>query len=200
MSFTSASFVMSASVWNGGPAPDRPEVALLGRSNVGKSSLLNRLVGHRSLAKVSATPGKTRLLNYFSVAEPKPWYLVDLPGYGFAKRSKTEREGYAQLIWGYLSKRETLFNLLLLIDSRLEPQALDLAMIEQLAEAGVPFTLVFTKADKLSTSQLRQSVDRFMAVLAPNWEELPQHVVTSASSGLGIDSLRAFLTEHLSKH
>ena len=192
-----AAFVQSAAVWDGGPTPDRPEIALWGRSNVGKSSLLNRLVQRRGLAKVSATPGKTRLLNYFALAQPRPWYLVDLPGYGYAKVSQAQRAEFDRLVWGYLERRPTLHLLLLLVDLRLEPQASDLEVIDRLGAQGIPFALVFTKADKLSGQQGRAARAAYEAHLSPSWEQLPPTFVTSAESGAGAPELRAYLLSTL---
>lgn len=188
-----ASFVLSAPAWNQGPPADRPEVALWGRSNVGKSSLLNRLVQRRGLAKVSATPGKTRLLNYFAIAQPRPWYLVDLPGYGYAKVSQTQRAEFDKMVWGYLERRTSLHLLLLLIDIRLEPQASDLAVIDRLGQQGIPFALVFTKADKLTAQHAKTARAVYADRLSAAWAELPPTYSTSAETGDGAAELLTYV-------
>ena len=193
-----AAFVTSAPSWQQGPTDGRPEVALLGRSNVGKSSLLNRLVGHRGLAKVSATPGKTRLINYFAVAQPRPWYLVDLPGYGFAKVSQADRAAFERMVWDYLERRTTLHLLLLLIDIRHAPQASDLAVIDRLGQQGIPFAIAFTKADKLSPQKTREATAAYAKTLRATWAELPPNFTTSAETGAGVDGLLDYLSHTLS--
>ena len=160
-----------------------PEYAFIGRSNVGKSSLINMLTGYGKLAKTSSTPGKTVLINHFVINGD--WYLVDLPGYGFAKRSKKETEKLEHMITTYILDREQMTNLFLLIDVRHEPQKIDMEFIEWLGENGVPFSIVFTKADKVSKTKLKENVDRYLAELRQQWEELPPHFVTSSESKLG---------------
>lgn len=173
------------------PESSMPEYAFIGRSNVGKSSLINMLTGYSRLAKTSATPGKTMLINYFLINGK--WYLVDLPGYGYAKRSKKEHEKLQQMISGYILRREQMTCLFLLIDVRHEPQRIDLDFIQWLGENGVPFALVFTKADKQSNAKTDASVRRFLDVLSEQWEELPPHFVTSAQSRQGREELLDYI-------
>ncbi|WP_418983566.1 ribosome biogenesis GTP-binding protein YihA/YsxC [Alistipes sp.] len=169
------------------PKDDLKEIAFIGRSNVGKSSLINMLTGRAGLAKVSGTPGKTRLINHFLI--DGRWYLVDLPGYGYARTSKSRRDEFAKIITDYVLRCEKLHFLFVLIDIRLEPQKIDLRFIEMLGENGVPFGIVFTKADKLSATQARRSVARFAEALSEQWEELPPMVVTSSEKGTGREEL-----------
>lgn len=165
------------------PAPDRPEYAFIGRSNVGKSSLINLLTEQNALAKVSATPGKTILINHFLInANSKDeggWFLVDLPGYGYAKRSKSQRQQWKKVMFDYFEKRENLITVFVLIDSRLSPQANDLEFLGNLGESGVPFNLVFTKADKNTQSETAKNVKTFLNKMKEDWEYIPQHFVTS---------------------
>ena len=177
------------------PKDDLPDIAFIGRSNVGKSSLINMLTGRSGLAKVSGTPGKTRLVNHFRIDDA--WYLVDLPGYGYARTSKTERSGFSKLITDYVLRCERLHFLFVLVDIRLEPQAIDLRFIEMLGENGIPFGIVFTKADKLSQTQVRRSVERYGAVLAEQWEELPPMLVSSSEKGIGREEILGFIEECL---
>ncbi len=163
------------------------EVALIGRSNVGKSSLINMLTSQKSLAKVSGTPGKTRLINHFEV--DSKWMLVDLPGYGYAKTSKSNRAAFSDLIKSYVLNREELYCLFVLVDIRLEPQRIDVEFMEMLGENGVPFGIVFTKGDKLSASARKRQVEAYKKHLSEQWEDFPLHFVTSAESGLGRDEL-----------
>lgn len=167
------------------------ELAFIGRSNVGKSSLINALTGNGSLAKVSSTPGKTKLINHFVIDER--WLLVDLPGYGYAKASKTMREAFGNLITAYVEGRQELYCLFVLIDIRHEPQRIDREFIEMLATLGVPFALVFTKGDKLSAAQRSRAVETYKKTLADEWEEFPQYFVTSAESGLGHEELLGYI-------
>lgn len=165
------------------PKDDLRDIAFIGRSNVGKSSLINRLTGRQGLAKVSGTPGKTRLINHFRIDDA--WYLVDLPGYGYARTSKAVRGEFSKLITDYVLHCRRLHYLFVLVDIRLEPQRIDLDFIEMLGMHGIPFGILFTKADKLSKAQRERSVARFGAVLAEQWEELPPMLVTSSASGAG---------------
>lgn len=178
MNIRSAKFVMS----NTDPAkcPDRglPEYAFIGRSNVGKSSLINMLTGNSKLAMTSATPGKTLLINHFIINDE--WYLVDLPGYGYAQRGKKQQEQLKSIIDSYILQREQLTSLFVLIDCRLEPQKVDLEFIRWLGENSVPFSIIFTKADKLGRGQVALNVRRFLDTLAEEWEELPPSFVTSS--------------------
>ncbi len=188
-----ARFVTSSTQLAQCPPPTLPEYAFIGRSNVGKSSLLNRLTGYGKLAKTSGTPGKTQLINHFLINET--WYMVDLPGYGYAKVSQREREKWQQMIRAYLRKRETLACCFVLIDSRLPPQQVDLDFMQYLGEQGIPFVLAFTKADKQSERLTQELVDAYKARLLETWEELPAVFVTSSESGLGREELLDFITQ-----
>lgn len=183
MIINTAEFQISNSRADKCPASTIPEFAFIGRSNVGKSSLINMLTGRKSLAMTSSTPGKTMLINHFLIN--KEWYLVDLPGYGYAKRSKKDTERLAQLISHYVLERMQLTNLFVLIDSRLEPQKIDMEFIEWLGENGIPFSIVFTKADKPKRGALKRNVEVFLHRLEEQWEELPPHFVSSSASGAG---------------
>lgn len=187
-------FVKSSAGQKDLPSVQGPEFAFIGRSNVGKSSLINLLARQKNLAKTSAAPGKTRLINHFSV-QGGAWYLVDLPGYGYAKVSKDQREAFDKLIWGYLRGRQQLYLLFVLIDSRHEAQANDLAFINRLGKEGIPFALIFTKADKQSRSQTERNVGRFNKVLRKSWAELPPQFITSSASGEGRDELLAYIQD-----
>ncbi len=173
------------------PKDSLPDIAFIGRSNVGKSSLINMLTQHKGLAKVSATPGKTRLINHFTINDS--WYLVDLPGYGYARTSKSTRGGFAKIITDYVFKCEKMHFLFVLIDSRLEPQRIDLEFIEQLGVHGVPFGIIFTKADKLSKAQLTRSVSTFQQTLLEQWESLPPMFVSSSERGTGRDEIIEYI-------
>ena len=179
------------------PADSLRDIAFIGRSNVGKSSLINMLTGRNGLAKVSATPGKTRLINHFRINDA--WYLVDLPGYGYARTSKSQREGFSKLITDYVLRCEKMHYHFVLVDARLEPQKIDLRFIEMLGMNGVPFGILFTKADKLSKAQLQRSVERYRQTLAEQWEELPPMLVTSSERGTGRDELLDFIEECLAQ-
>ncbi len=168
-----------------------PDIAFIGRSNVGKSSLINLLTGRNGLAKVSGTPGKTRLINHFKVDDR--WYLVDLPGYGYARTSKTTRDDFAKIITDYVLRCERLHFLFVLVDIRLEPQRIDLRFIELLGENGIPFGIVFTKADKLSKTQAERSVARFSEALREQWEELPPMFVSSSEKRIGQQDILDFI-------
>lgn len=173
------------------PQTGLPEYAFIGRSNVGKSSLINMLTGHKGLAMTSATPGKTLLINHFLINEQ--WYLVDLPGYGYAQRGKKQQEQLKRIIEDYVLEREHLTSLFVLIDSRLEPQKIDLEFIEWLGENEVPFGIIFTKADKLSHGALGTNIKRFLDTLAEQWEELPPHFVTSSHDRTGRDEVLDYI-------
>lgn len=179
------------------PALEMKEYAFIGRSNVGKSSLINMLTGRASLAKVSSTPGKTRLINHFIINDQ--WALVDLPGYGYAKTSKKTREGFQQLITDYVLGREEMHCLFVLIDSRLDPQRVDLDFLEMLGENGVPFAIIFTKADKLSSAQLGRSVGKFKQTLLEQWEELPEMFISSSEKSTGRDEILNFIENLISQ-
>lgn len=191
MEITSAKFVISNSRADMCPKSDLPEYAFIGRSNVGKSSLINMLTNNSKLAMTSATPGKTLLINHFIINDA--WYLVDLPGYGYAQRGKKVMEDIKNLIQHYVLERSQMTCLFVLIDSRLEPQKIDLAFIEWLGENGIPFALVFTKADKQSTSKTQQNVNRFLDTLKEQWEELPPHFITSAEKKTGRKELLDYI-------
>lgn len=183
MEIKKAEFTLSAPTVSMCPKDHKPEYAFIGRSNVGKSSLINMLTNNKKLAKTSATPGKTLLINHFIINDE--WYLVDLPGYGFAKRSKKEVQRLEQMISGYILQREHLVNVFLLVDVRLEPQKIDLEFIEWLGTSSVPFAIVFTKADKLSASKVSQNVEAYKKVLLETWEELPPIFITSSEKKAG---------------
>lgn len=189
----SARFVISNSDVRKCPSDNKPEYAFIGRSNVGKSSLINALTGQKKLAMTSATPGKTLLINHFLVNDE--WYLVDLPGYGYAKRSKSQTEQLQKIISSYVLGREQMTLLFLLIDSRHEPQKIDLEFIEWLGENGVPFAIIFTKADKLTKSALSANIEAYKRRLLEEWEELPPVFVTSSESKLGRDEVLQYINE-----
>ncbi len=192
---TSAEFVKSSVELDKCPKPIHPEVAFIGRSNVGKSSLINRLVNKKGLAKTSGKPGKTQTINHFIINEgsSKPWYLVDLPGYGYAKVAKTSRKAWSRFIEEYLRNRENLYCTMVLVDSRLEPQKIDLEFITQLGKWQLPFCIVFTKADKMKPGGLNNTVELYKKALLEIYSELPGIFITSAYNGLGKDELLAFL-------
>ncbi len=191
MIIKSAEFVCSNTQISKLPPPVRPEYAFIGRSNVGKSSLINMLVNKKGLAKTSQTPGKTQLINHFIINDH--WYLVDLPGYGYAKISKSKKEDWDKFIRNYLTKRENLQCVMLLIDSRLEPQKIDLQFCDMLGEKGLPFVLVFTKADKQSATKTDQNIALFRNALLKSFEEVPDIFITSSESMLGKDEVLNFI-------
>ena len=193
MEIKKAEFTLSAPMESMCPKDNKPEYAFIGRSNVGKSSLINMLTNNKKLAKTSATPGKTLLINHFIINNE--WYLVDLPGYGFAKRSKKEVAKLEQMISGYILQREQLVNVFLLVDIRLEPQKIDLEFIQWLGDSSVPFAIVFTKADKLSASKATQQVEAYKKVLLETWEELPPIFVTSAEKRQGRDEVLDYIDQ-----
>lgn len=176
------------------PKADKPEYAFIGRSNVGKSSLINMLAGNGKLAKVSATPGKTITINHFIVNDE--WYLVDLPGYGFAKRSQKERELWKQMLDEYILGRPNLITTFVLVDSRIEPQKIDLEFISGLGENNIPFVIVFTKADKLKSGQLSKNIENYRKRLLEEWEELPTMIVTSSEKRTGKDEILDLIDEY----
>ena len=191
MEITSAKFVISNSRADKCPEGNLPEYAFIGRSNVGKSSLINMLTNHSKLAMTSSTPGKTLLINHFLINNA--WYLVDLPGYGYAQRGKKVMEQIKNLIQHYVLERVQMTCLFVLIDSRLEPQKIDLEFIEWLGENGIPFALVFTKSDKQSAGKTKQNVERFLDTLKEQWEELPPYFVTSAEKKTGRDEVLDYI-------
>jgi GTP-binding protein len=193
MIIKSAEYIISNVEYDKCPAPTLPEYAFIGRSNVGKSSLINMLTNHEKLAKTSGTPGKTQLINHFVIN--KDWYIVDLPGYGFAKVSQAQRKKWERMIEDYLRKRQNLVNVFVLIDSRHAPQKLDLDFVNQLGEWQVPFSLVFTKADKSSQLEVSRNVKAFMNKMKETWEFLPANYVTSTEKKMGRDKILAFIDE-----
>ncbi|MBO7307395.1 MAG: YihA family ribosome biogenesis GTP-binding protein [Alistipes sp.] len=180
------------------PKDELKDIAFIGRSNVGKSSLVNMLTGQKSLAKVSGTPGKTKLINHFTINDS--WYLVDLPGYGYARVSKTARGEFSKLITDYVLKCEKMHFLFVLVDSRLEPQKIDLRFIELLGENGIPFGIIFTKADKLSQAQLNRNVKAYKQTLSEGWEELPPMFISSSEKGTGREEILTFIEEALTNY
>ena len=188
-----ARFVISNSDIKKCPADGKPEYAFIGRSNVGKSSLINMLTGHSKLAMTSAKPGKTLLINHFIVNNE--WYLVDLPGYGYAKRSKSQHEQLQHIISDYILEREQMTLLFVLIDSRHEPQKIDLEFFQWLGENGVPFSIIFTKADKLTRSKLAENVAAYKRRLLEEWEELPPVFITSSETAFGRDEVLQYIDE-----
>lgn len=191
MSIKSAVFISSVASLDKLPGTNMPEYAFIGRSNVGKSSLINALTGVKGLAKTSSKPGKTITINHFLI--DNSWYLVDLPGYGYAKRSQTERLKWRKLMHQYLEKRENLRYVFILIDSRLPAQQNDLEIINWMGANGIPFVILFTKADKVSENQLRSSIADYRKVLLQSWEELPLMMITSAEKKRGMDEVLAFI-------
>lgn len=184
---TRAVYKSSSDSLKGVPKDSLRDIAFIGRSNVGKSSLINMLTQHKGLAKVSATPGKTRLINHFLINNS--WYLVDLPGYGYARTGKSVRDGFARIITDYVLSSERMHFLFVLVDSRLEPQKIDMEFITMLGEHGVPFGIIFTKTDKLSAAQTKRSVETFRKRLLEEWEELPPMFTSSSSTGKGREEI-----------
>jgi GTP-binding protein len=195
MKITSAAFVSSHADVQKCPPADKPEFAFIGRSNVGKSSLINMLTNSKGLAKTSATPGKTQTINHFIVNSA--WYLVDLPGYGYASVSKSTREGFGKMIEDYVLKRPNLACVFVLIDSRLEPQKNDLSFINWVGSKGVPLCLIFTKTDKLKQNELNRNIALFKRTLLTDWEEVPPFILTSATEKAGKDEVLAFIGQAL---
>ena len=193
MQIKSAEFFVSSTRIDQCPKSNLPEYAFIGRSNVGKSSLINMLTGKGKLAKTSATPGKTILINHFIINAE--WYLVDLPGYGYAKRSKKDTEKFEHMITTYILDREQMTNLFLLIDVRHEPQQIDLEFMEWLGENGVPFSIVFTKADKVSKAKLNGNVMHYLTELKKQWEELPPYFITSTENKMGREDILDYIEE-----
>jgi GTP-binding protein len=217
MQIKSAKYVISSPGYEKCPTPDRPEYAFIGRSNVGKSSLINMLCDNEKLAKTSGAPGKTQLLNHFEItsspslpqktsrpghtegekaeAKRKKWYLVDLPGYGFAKVSIRSRRRWEQMIENYLRKRENLTTVFVLIDARHNPQKIDLEFLDQLRSWQVPFCLVFTKADKVNQRTVNKNVKDFLEAMKKTWQFLPQHFISSAIKKTGKEKILSFIEE-----
>ncbi len=192
MIIKTATFVKSSSRWQECPEAVLPEYAFIGRSNVGKSSLINAMLNHKDLAKTSGTPGKTQLINHFLVNDE--WYLTDLPGYGYARVSKSIRRDFEKLITNYILNRKNLVNLFILVDARHAPQKIDLEFIEWVGEHGIPFSLVFTKVDKLKPMELQKNVEHYKAELLKSWEELPELYVTSAEKKTGGEEILSFIS------
>lgn len=193
MKIKQAEFITSSTKIEQCPQADKPEYAFIGRSNVGKSSLINMLTGRKKLVKVSGSPGKTITINHFLINET--WYLVDLPGYGFAKRSKTERAKWEKMIRSYILKRTNLLNVFLLVDTRHEPQKLDVEFIEWLGASKIPFVIVFTKEDKLKKLQLENNLELYKKKLLENWEELPELFIVSSKTARGKEDILDFINE-----
>jgi len=193
MNIISADFLCSNTDYRKCPASDKPEFAFIGRSNVGKSSLINMLTSRKGLAKTSGTPGKTQLINHFIINNN--WYLVDLPGYGFAKTSQTNREKWEKMIRDYLLNRENLLTTLVLIDSRLKPQLIDLEFMQWMGESNLPFAIIFTKTDKLTKNELASNMSAYNKKLLDYWEELPVIIKSSAESTTGKDEILKYLDE-----
>lgn len=203
MIISNAEYLISSPEFALCPAPDRPEYAFIGRSNVGKSSLINMLTNKQKLAKTSGSPGKTQMINHFNIKslpdnhkphqKPDEWFIVDLPGFGFAKVSISSRRKWEQMIENYLRKRENLVNVFLLIDSRHEPQKIDIDFVNQLGVWEVPFTLVFTKTDKENQRTVSANVKAFLDTMRLTWQFLPQHFLTSAIKNSGRDRMLGFI-------
>lgn len=193
MKIISSEFVISNTDVNKCPQDGLPEYAFIGRSNVGKSSLINMLTGHKGLAMTSSTPGKTLLINHFII--DKKWYLVDLPGYGYAKRNQKMQGKISDIIYNYILGREQLTSLFVLIDSRLSPQKIDMEFITWLGENGVPFGIIFTKVDKLSRAKVNENVETVLNVLRESWEELPPYFLSSSEKGIGKDEILNYIDQ-----
>ncbi len=191
MKIKSAEFVISNTDIYKCPKEDLPEYAFIGRSNVGKSSLINMLTNSKKLAKTSGKPGKTQLINHFIIN--KNWFLVDLPGYGYAKVSKTKRKTFQKFIKDYFLKRKQLVCSFVLIDTRLEPQKIDLEFMEFLGENGIPFCIIFTKADKLNKNTLQKNIANYKKTILETWEEIPTYFITSATKNTGKDEVLDFI-------
>ncbi len=191
MEIKEAEFITSSVMESQCPKPELPEYAFIGRSNVGKSMLTNMITGKRKLAKVSGSPGKTITMNHFLIN--KEWYLVDLPGYGYAKRSKTERKKWEKMIRHYILTRSNLMSLFVLIDLRHEPQKNDMDFIEWLAMSQIPFVITFTKSDKLSKVNVEKNLTAYKNALLQSWEELPPFILTSATTGIGKEEMLTYI-------
>lgn len=197
MEITESAFVSSYADVQKCPPPDKPEFAFIGRSNVGKSSLINMLTNRKGLAKVSVKPGKTQTINHFIINQS--WYLVDLPGYGYASVSKDKRFGFGKMIEEYILKRENLFCLFILVDSRLEPQPIDLSFIEWAGSKEIPVCLIFTKTDKLNLGKINQNRKNFEKTLLQAWEELPPIIMSSSTEKKGKKEILDFIQNALKK-
>jgi len=193
MQITKTEFVKSSANLNQCPKPDKPEYAFIGRSNVGKSSLINALTGNKSLAKISSTPGKTQLINHFLIHDE--WYMVDLPGLGYAKISKTQRKKWEKMIYDYFLRRLNLLNTFLLVDSRHEPQKIDLDLMAWFGSNQLPFSIVFTKSDKMKPAALKANIEAYKKRLLEDWEELPELFITSAEKKTGLKEIKEFISK-----
>lgn len=193
MDIKTSDFIVSSATLSQCPNDNKAEYAFIGRSNVGKSSLINMLCNHKGLAKTSSTPGKTLLINHFMVN--REWYLVDLPGYGYARRSKTERQRLEQMISSYILQRQQLVNVFVLIDIRHSPQKIDVEFINWLGQSQVPFAIVFTKADKLGRMKAQENAEAYMESLRDTWEELPPYFITSAEKRTGRDEVLNYIEQ-----
>ncbi len=189
----SANFVKSSGKWQDCPEPTLPEYAFIGRSNVGKSSLINAMMNRKDLAKTSQTPGKTQLINHFLINEN--WFLTDLPGYGYAKVSKSLRKDFEKLITNYILNRKNLVNLFVLIDVRHTPQKIDLEFMEWCAESGIPFSIVFTKADKLKGMMAEKNANAYLEKMLETWDEVPNHFLTSSEKKIGTEDVLRFIED-----
>ena len=197
MEITHANYVISSPSVETCPKADRAEYAFIGRSNVGKSSIINMLTNKKDLAKISNTPGKTQLINHFEIisSDKKQWYLVDLPGYGYAKRSQAQRKTWEKMIQDYIRKRENLVNLFVLVDSRHDPQKIDLDFVNKLGEWRIPFALIFTKSDKSTIKETSNHVNDFLREMLKSWESAPPYFVTSAVKRTGTKQLLRFIAD-----
>ena len=193
MKIKTATFVVSNSDVSKCPKDRLPEYAFIGRSNVGKSSLINMLTNQKHLAKTSGRPGKTQLINHFIIN--KSWYLVDLPGYGYARVSKTEKKKFQTFITKYFEKRAQLVSAFILVDIRHEPQKIDLDFMNWLGEKGLPFSIIFTKADKLKPNPITQNIKLYQSKMLESWEEMPQYFITSSSKSIGKEELLSFIEQ-----
>ena len=191
MIIKSAEFVISNTDYTSCPQDGKPEYAFIGRSNVGKSSLINMLTNRKSLAMTSSTPGKTMLINHFVINDQ--WYLVDLPGYGYARRGKDSRTQLREIIEDYILERAAMTSLFVLVDSRHKPQAIDLEFMEWLGENGIPFSIIFTKGDKQGFGKLKMNVNSYKAEMLKSWEELPPIFITSAETALGKEEILKYI-------
>ncbi|GAB1307793.1 ribosome biogenesis GTP-binding protein YihA/YsxC [Urechidicola sp. KH5] len=193
MKINSAEFIISNTDVSKCPKDNIPEYAFIGRSNVGKSSLINMLTNHKKLAKTSGKPGKTQLINHFKINQN--WFLVDLPGYGYAQVSKTKRQQFQRFIKDYFLMREQLVCSFILVDSRHQPQKIDLEFMQFLGESGIPFVIVFTKGDKLGSSTLNKNISKYRKALLQTWESAPQHFITSSETGMGREEILNFIDQ-----
>ena len=193
MKVNTAEFIISNSEVKKCPKANMPEYAFIGRSNVGESSLINMLTNHKGLAKISGKPGKTQLINHFLIN--KEWYLVDLPGYGYAKVSKNLKSGFSKIIYSYIEKRENLVNIFVLVDSRHDAQQIDLNFMEWLNGNGIPFSIIFTKADKLTKKNLADNIEAYKQQMLVRWEEMPTYFISSSSTGMGQEDILKFIEE-----